>query len=415
MGHMRKVAVCTGALLCKFVSGQTSTVSHSVQKCSIGSSSSECALPKKDHAMLQHHVTRNAEVARVVPCTAIGQDPYGAGDLVECCAGSQKKLGRESGRWFYTCHACTAAKDDPWASSIQVECCDGLRMELGQWSTQDWHYKCVEPSEMSGNEIGSSTSSDAAVVSTLVEWNVYWKNHDLQGLASVIRVKQPDIVGLCEFTASVADMAKALSDVTGRPFSVQPGRDVWVGYGTDIFFDSEKWEALEGGVVRASCAGSTGGPRAGNWVVLQDRVSKMKLITGGVHISYCATSCDSLHECEMGLLYDKFEELKQNHGNPPVVWMGDLNRNLYTRVMQNLLQGKLGDRATFPVDDLALTQRNTFYSGGPAIDHILGDHGVFHRLDGGRIPGQGVTGNYLNGADHFPIYTRVQFANTRSG
>merc|ERR1711920_1035302 len=103
-----------------------------------------------------------------------------------------------------------------------------------------------------------------------LEWNVLYTNKDLQGIADIVHMNNPDIVGLCEFLPSAEDMARALSDKTGRPFRVQPGRDGWQGYGTDIFFDSEKWRALEGGAERISCA-SLGGSRAANWVVLRHR------------------------------------------------------------------------------------------------------------------------------------------------
>lgn len=68
----------------------------------------------------------------------------------------------------------------------------------------------------------------------LLNWNVHWTNKDTQGIADVVKTTNPDIVGLCEFTASLASMAADLSAATGRNFAVQPGRGSWRGYGTDI-------------------------------------------------------------------------------------------------------------------------------------------------------------------------------------
>jgi endonuclease/exonuclease/phosphatase family metal-dependent hydrolase len=247
----------------------------------------------------------------------------------------------------------------------------------------------------------------ASVATTLLEWNVHYTNHNLRGIADIIRKTQPDIVGLCEFTASPDSMAEVLSQELRRSFQVQPGRGRWHGYGTDIFFDNGKWEPLEGGVERVVRCASRGGPRAANWLVLRDRQTGKKLITGGMHTSYCAGGCDGLHECELGVLYTKFDAMKSWHGeDTAVIWMGDTNRNIHTRIMQNLLRGRLGWRQIFPVDDVAQTQGNTYYTGGLPIDFIVGETGHFRRKAGGRT-GQGTTGRHLNGADHFPIYADV--------
>lgn len=240
---------------------------------------------------------------------------------------------------------------------------------------------------------------------TLLEWNVHYKNRNVRGIADIVHRTRPDIVGICEWTGSPDALANAFSQATSRTFRVQPGRGGWQGYGTDIFYDSDKWEALEGGVARAAC-GSHGGPRAANWVVLKNRQIGKKLITGGSHTSYCRHGCDGLHECEIGYLYSKFEEMKHRHGDAPVLWMGDTNRNINTRIMQNLLHGRIGGRLVFKSADLAETRRNTYYTGGSAIDFILGEEAAFERKRGGRT-GQGTTGRHLNGADHFPIYADV--------
>lgn len=247
---------------------------------------------------------------------------------------------------------------------------------------------------------------------TFLQWNVHWQNRNIYGIADIISKTPtlPDIIGLCELTANAGDMATAISSAMGRSYRVQPSRGGFQGYGTDIFFDDGKWEVLEDGIESPPCS-SLSGSRAANWIVLQDRQTGKKVISGGIHLSYCSNGCDSLHECELGHLYTKFEAMKQRHGEgTPVVWMGDTNRVMSTRIMQNLLQGRLGSRQVFRVDDMAQTQGNTYHSnaawGLNAIDFILGDAGLFHRKAGGRT-GHGTTGQWLANADHFPIYADV--------
>lgn len=240
----------------------------------------------------------------------------------------------------------------------------------------------------------------------MMEWNVYWKNRDLAGLASVVAENGPDIVGFDELMADVQETADALSKATGRPFKVQPGRTEWKGFGTDIFYDSSKWRALEGGVHTAQCSDSRNGQRAANWAVLKEHASGRTLIVGGIHLSYCAEGCDAVHECELQEMYTKFEQMRQKHGGAPVAWMGDLNRNTNAGVVQNLLKGMIGMKGTFKVDDLSKVQGNTYYTGGSAIDHIFGEQGAFKVKNAGRTA-QGVTGQWLFGADHFPIYAEL--------
>jgi len=252
---------------------------------------------------------------------------------------------------------------------------------------------------------------DEAVKMKLLTWNVHYTNKDTVGIAEVVKESSPDIVGLCEFTANVAAMATDLSAATGRNFKIQPGRDSWQGYGTDIFYDDGLWEALEGGVKKVSCAGTQGGDRAANWAVLKSRTAAARtVITGGVHLSYCDGGCDSTHECELRETYSNFEAMQKKYPDAAVIWMGDLNRGVETRIMQNLFEGKIGDipPKTFAVEDLAMTEGNTYYTGGNAIDHILGEVGKFQRLEGGKT-GQGVTGQHLSGADHFPVRALVLY------
>jgi len=300
---------------------------------------------------------------------------------------------------------CTEAGDDPWSTGSEVACCPGSHMEKGQWSgvTMPFHWLCHAPPAATS---APGIPLEGAVEVRLLQWNVHWENMDSAGLAGIIEANHPDIIGLCELTLPLESMAQALTTASGLPFKTQPRGSTWVGYGTDIFYNSEKWEALEGGAEQTACADSKGGPRASNWVVLQNRASGSKLITGGTHTSYCEDGCDGLHACELGHTYSKFMEMKVKFDGAPVVWMGDLNRKMHSHVVQELLRGQVGRGSFFPVADLARTQTNTYYEGGSAIDHIFGE-GAFRFERGGRT-GQGVRGQHLMGADHFPIYTDVQ-------
>jgi len=247
------------------------------------------------------------------------------------------------------------------------------------------------------------------VLVNMVQWNVHYTNKDTKGLASVLKSADPDILGLCELTAQPETMAAHLSAATGRTYKVQPGRAGWQGYGTDIFYDSTKWKGLEGGVEKVMCPGTSGGERAANWAVLEHRGTGKIIVTGGIHTSYCANGCDSTHQCEITKLYKNLEAMKSKYPGAAVTWMGDINRGLNTLIVQNLLQGKIGSKAVFAVDDLAQTEGNTYFAGGVAIDHIFGEQGEFVRKTGGRIPGKGKTGQHLNGADHFPVFSEVEF------
>lgn len=323
--------------------------------------------------------------------------------------------------------SCTAEDVDPYGSGVWVECCQGLAKKNGQWAGARWYYLCkpqagavptaIQPAAGGGSGSGSpagaiGTSSGVGTLSAttnLLLWNVHYANKDTDGLAAVIAENAPDVVGICELTVDVGAMAASLRVATGSDFQAQPGRGGWTGYGTDIFYDAGRWEALDGGVAKAECPDSRGGPRATNWAVLRERASGRSFITGGIHLSYCSDGCDSLHACELTELYRRLQAMRDKYPSAPVTWMGDTNLAVHSGVMRGLLEhGSTGEMSTFKVDDLAQTQGNTYFSGGSAIDHILGEHGAFSLQGGGRT-GQGVTGQHLNGADHFPVYAKVSW------
>jgi endonuclease/exonuclease/phosphatase family metal-dependent hydrolase len=412
--------------------------------------------------MLQVKSSKSAVLkTHVVECTAVGDDPWTGGRFVKCCGGSKIKLGiwKKGGRrsWHFRCVAvddsqCTTDDEDPWRTGKLIECCSGFEKQLVKSPTGHWHYKCLVEGAASSEDASaapaardeSSTSADSqgtttpwettspsadsvtsqtqpptgapvgvsgqsesedAFVSKVLEWNVHYKNRDHRGIAGVVAENEVDVVGLCELTGSMGDMARALSKASGRDFRIQPGRESWKGFGTDIFYDNGKWKALEGGVSSAECSGSRSGKRAVNWVVLQDRESGRELVVGGTHISYCSKGCDSVHECELKEMYRKLEKMREKY-SAPVVWMGDMNRKMDSRIMRNVLKGKVGSMRTFPVDDLVQTDSHTYYTGGSAIDHILGESGKFHIQGGGRTE-QGERGRKLKGADHFPVFAEV--------
>jgi len=392
--------------------------------CTSGAAEETChrTASSSGSVLLQIGKSDRAKTVLEEGCTAGDKDPWATGQYVECCDGATKKLSNWGGgsQWHYKCIAvepeteeekktCTEADKDPWASGDFVACCAGLEKQLIDTQGR-WHYVCqqkpADTAVTTPTTMAPPAANGATTTSKILQWNVHYKNRDHWGMAKVVVENDVDIVGFCELTGSMSDTAHSLSKSSGRDFRVQPGRDgSWKGFGTDIFYDNGKWKALEGGVSSAQCSGSRSGKRAVNWVVLEDRTSKRKLVVGGTHISYCRDGCDSVHECELKEMYRKLEDMREKH-NAPVVWMGDMNRNMRSRIMSNVVKGKVGSKRVFPVDDLVKTDENTYYTGGSAIDHILGESGKFFVHKGGRTH-QGIRGRHLFGADHFPVFTHV--------
>lgn len=112
----------------------------------------------------------------------------------------------------------------------------------------------------------SSLEEDSTVYGaiTLMNWNIHYQNSNTKGVARIIDEVNPDIVGLCEFTASPDALISDLSEVSDRNYTLQPGRPWFKGYGTAIIYDDNTWEALEGGVESIFCEGTLGGNRAAN-------------------------------------------------------------------------------------------------------------------------------------------------------
>jgi len=240
-------------------------------------------------------------------------------------------------------------------------------------------------------------------------WNVHWENRNVRAMAEVLVPNKADIIGINEFRGDYFALVHELNSLAATSsYELQPGSGSAIGYGTDIIFDSKLWNVVEGGKVKVVCPGTRGGDRAANWLVLQHRASHKRLLTGGIHLSYCAgSSCDGTHECEMGLLYDKFEEMKARY-NVPVLWMGDLNHCIYDRVIDDALKGRIGSRSVFTTHDLSKVEERTFYTGGCAIDHIVGENSHFHRVKGGTT-GQHISGQMIAGADHYPVFASLLF------
>jgi len=242
------------------------------------------------------------------------------------------------------------------------------------------------------------------------QWNVHYSNSNTRKIAEIVAPNNPDIIGLNEFIANGQDQVRHLNEMSpGRDYAMQPGWSNFDGYGTYIFYDKNTFDAVEGGVRSVYCSGTQGGNRAANWVVLREKSTQKLLITGGIHLSYCSNGCDWVHECELGQMYDKFNEMKGKHAGARVVWMGDMNRGSRDLIIRNLKTGKIGGRDVFQIEDLGLTDTLTYYRGG-IIDFIFGETSAFNRVDGGST-GQGTRYQWLNGADHFPIFATVGWAN----
>lgn len=294
------------------------------------------------------------------------------------------------------------------------------------WLKPVEHSHSLAPGGAGGGGAASGHSAEGSIV--FYEWNVYWMNKDFSGIAKVIAQKQPDIIGLAEFMTkfhNTGGNTRTLVDqlnrcCPGRNYQVQDGttrHGKAVGYGTDIFYDANKFVCLESGKRKVRVPGTMGGARAANYAVLREKASGKVLITGGIHTSanlQPKTKAELLHiqQSELKEFYSVIEDFRRRH-SAPVMWMGDLNTSLHGQIIQDCLRGRVGHQHVFPVEDIARTHGPTFYSHartrGP-IDFILGEAGKFRRIDGGRA-GPGKKGHKLaGGADHFPIFAEVTWA-----
>lgn len=349
-----------------------------------------------------------------VACTQGGQDPRASGEHVRCCDGTEREVQDAQGNLRSECvhsqsSTCTQAHGDPFEFGAHVACCPGLEEEFSDPGGVA-RYEC---SPFSADLTSTSTTTTLpprldAVVTKLVEWNVGYSNKNLTAIAEILKKTEADIIGLVALSESEVDMAANLGEASGHKYDAwsnqQPqGREH--AFGIDFLYASEKWQAIDGGAAIAHCQ-ATGESRSASWVVLEELTAGSKLIVGGTHLGGC-DGCQSSHTCELMNLYNKLEEMRRAY-DAPVVIMGDFNLDMSTPHMQGLVDGKVGSsEVAFRVQDVAQVQGDSYKGGGPAIDHILGEVGAFDRLDGGTT-GQGVQGERLNGADHFPIFALLQ-------
>merc|ERR1712019_160581 len=116
------------------------------------------------------------------------------------------------------------------------------------------------------------------------------------------------------------------------------------------------------------------------------------LITGGIHLSACNNhDCQA---CELRKFYENIETIKGKYPDSTVIYMGDLNRG--PDGIQEWLEGHVGGKSVFAVDDVSQAAPPTCLWTDYAIDFILAERGA--RLT--RIAG---------GADHFPVYATLKW------
>jgi endonuclease/exonuclease/phosphatase family metal-dependent hydrolase len=243
-----------------------------------------------------------------------------------------------------------------------------------------------------------------------VEWNVHWENRNTEGMADTMVGHNADILGLCEFQANFDNLLRTLNQrSSGRAYQLQPGRDIG-HYGTDIVFDSNKFEAVEGGKESVSCQGTCNGARAANWVVLKERATQRLLITGGIHLSACNNH--NCQECELKKFYQAVERIRRKYPSAVVVWMGDMNRS--PEHMKRFLDGEVGGMRVFQAEDMARANPPTHIHGSSTIDFVFVERGHFRRVAGGKANyphGQWIGGQGKGSAgDHYPIYATIEWA-----
>lgn len=283
-----------------------------------------------------------------------------------------------------------------------------------------------EPAAQRGAARGADPARRSVV---FMEWNIFWKNWKHSEIARVCKREHdtpPDIIGFCELAPSnpgklvsliVESLNALLSDRTYVAQSAITGSR-WLGFGADIVYNSSRFDCLEDGKVSVSVPGTLLGPRAANWVVLQEKSSGRRFITGGMHLSSGAPK--HVHREELKRLYAKFNQMKEKYPTAPVIWMGDLNLVPTAPVVSDLMRGKIGSDDTFRVDNVVQTRRRTItHPWGrvePVIDHILADKSVnIRRIKGGRADlaseeqKEYKDGTWLAGADHYPVFAELDW------
>eukprot|EP00122_Pirum_gemmata_P015670 Pgem_evm1s14652 len=217
------------------------------------------------------------------------------------------------------------------------------------------------------------------------EWNIHYQNKNYNGIAKVVNDNNPDIIGFCESTNTGA-LAGYLKNYQAQP-GVTGG---FQGYGADIFYKPDKYEAVSGSRTKINQCGSRGGDRAANVVTLKGKNGNADLIVGGLHLSYCGqpSSCPSTQQCELDVLYRKLNEAKANSPNSKVIWMGDMNlKSSDSRFNNN------GYKDVSQVG-------HSYFTGGRAIDHIWGSSGV--SKESSYVVG--TINQKLSGADHHAYF-----------
>eukprot|EP00122_Pirum_gemmata_P007826 Pgem_evm1s7199 len=228
----------------------------------------------------------------------------------------------------------------------------------------------------------------------VVNWNIWYQNYDLNGVAKMMvhdSKKAPyDIIGICESTKS-SQLAGQITAQSGGKYKLQPGANGFQGYGTDIWYNKEKWTASSGGRVVVNRCGSVGGNRAVNWVVLHGKNGSPNIIAGGIHLSYFRGGNYNVQKCEVDQLINQFNTLKEQNPGYKAIWMGDMNMQSNDAVL-NGARSQYNDVSQAPY---------SWHEGGSAIDIIFAEKGIT-RIGGGST-GDGIIGQKMvGGADHHP-------------
>ena len=139
--------------------------------------------------------------------------------------------------------------------------------------------------------------SRSAAEYVVYSWNIYFANNDEWGVAKEINNsgrkegRMPDVFGLNEVPGPWNDLnglASKVNQVSGMNYKWQSGSGIHNGnyaYGTEIFYDANRFADLEGTKTliweNGKCQ-SKGNHRAAHAVALKDRQTGEVLITGGI-------------------------------------------------------------------------------------------------------------------------------------
>jgi len=277
-----------------------------------------------------------------------------------------------------------------------------------------------------------AVSEDGAMEVNAMTFNIRYENgaesgrrswgERVVGIVKMLRVEQPDVLGIQEGEhGQVADLRASLSDYgfmgTGRSDGKRKGEYAGIFYNRDRFeLDGGKSGMIWLSDTPEKPGSKTWGnsfPRVATWVRLTDRASGQALWAVNMHLDH-----KNQPSREKGVRLMAERLVAMNPHGEPVVWMGDFNAVEGNAALAFLagkrtsipaVKGFNGMVETFDALNAGVRERGTlhFWMSDPnrqwKVDHIF-------ISKGGEVLRSGILRGgepYLS--DHFPVTARVRF------